>query len=420
MLDLDHAIDLAVTESELELGIPAPIVASRSGLGAREMIVRQRQVGRRRGHPNMNRWTEEDLAFLRDNLGRMSPAELGRALGRSTNAIRIAQTRNGIPPASKKPHEITALAAARLIGVDVKLMIRLINMGEIPGRQLPMARKINVILRRDLLRWMMRPRSWVYFDRRRVSDPQLRAFLERRAERWGDEWLSSGQAARLVGHASDGKSILQRIYRGKLRAVRWANYRVLRSDVLKIRSAPGKGCKGMARIEWSREAHAFLLLAVAVGLRGRSIAALMGGPAYRSQWRMRMLLSQRAIPGLLVEYGLHGVEYRPERRDRAPWLVWADWHEVRRRFPTIERAARKLREGERLTPAELAVARDVLVSWARWLGRGNRAVLCIARTVETMGIKRPGAEARLRGAWAELRRAGINPFTARKARGSGG
>lgn len=420
VFDLEQMIDQVVTDSELELGIPAPIVAGRTGLSAREVVVRQRQIGHRRGAPNQNRWTDDELAFVQNNIGKLSLAEIGRTLGRTANAIKIKQTRMGFSAASKRADEITALRASRLIGVDVKLIIRLIDMGEIPGRQLPMPRKINVIRRRDLLQWMLKPSSWVYFRRERVAEPRLRAFLQRRAERWGDEWLSTGQAARLLGHNSDGKSILQRIYRGQLRAVRWQNWRVLRSDLLEVRTAPGKGRRGLCRIGWSRPAHAFVLLAAAVGLRGSSLARVMGVNRHMVEARMRSLIARQAIPGLLREHGLDGVDYRPERRHLSPWMLWADWHDFRGRFPTIERAARKMREGRRLTSAEMFVARDLLVSWARWNAAGRRDVLRIARALETMGIARPGAEQRLRSSWAELRAFGINPFTARKARGSGG
>ncbi len=207
---------------------------------------------------------------------------MAQHLGRSPQAVKIAQVRRRIPAPSKRPGFYTANQAARILGIDVHCITELARRGLIRFDTLPGPRAIRQIAHVSLYVWAINPKNWIYFKPERVRDPRLRRLIGQRAQRWGDEWWTTGQAAEYFGLANSN-SVTAAIYRGKLPAVRWGNWYVKRSDVLACHFVPKKGHAGYA---WSARADAFLLKA-------------------RNEWRLTF-----AAIGRLMKWSARLVEYR--------------------------------------------------------------------------------------------------------------
>jgi hypothetical protein len=138
------------------------------------------------------------------------------------------------------------------------------------------------------------PANWIYFKHERIRDARLHRLVELAKGRWPDEWLTTGQAARLLG-LKNSKSICTRGHLGKLKARRWANWHVLRSEVEKLRVVPGKGSPGRTRGPWTDRGDVVLQFFVAEGRGWREIERLMG-PRYsekRAPYRYACLQRRR-------------------------------------------------------------------------------------------------------------------------------
>jgi hypothetical protein len=202
-------------------------------------------------------WTEEEDRFLRENIAIMTDAEIGEQLGRSENAVHLRWSRDlQLPSRSKHPDVITALQAARLLGIDGHKTAGWIDMGLLPGRLMPGRQtKFNTIRLIDRIafrRWVLNPMNWVYFDPKKVRDPELKRMCQKRAARWGDAWWTVRQVADY--HGVNIKNVEQTIARGKLRSFqppvalggrhwdrRWAFHFVLKSDAVAATFYTGKG-----------------------------------------------------------------------------------------------------------------------------------------------------------------------------------
>jgi len=359
--DLDILIRDAVTEAQLETGMAAPVVASRAGLGSRGAVILQRTLRRGRPiHPASNRWSPEELAFVRANLGRLPVEEIGAHVGRSPNAIKIVRLRHGWPAPSKMPDECSANAVGRILRKDVKTALVWIRAGILPGRQLPGSRMIMVVRRQVLARWAVNPANWIYFDWHRVTDPHLRRLCALKADRWGDEWLTIGKAAQVAG--CDAQDLNRWIHAGKIVGARkWGpNWSLLRSTVVGLHIPKGKG-SGHA-LPWSPDADAFMLLAWAVGLPATTIAGMArrSAPCIPSH-----LANLRRRPALRVRLRGHpflaGVSFRGD-------ACFVDWRAHARRFPRLVLAVDRLRSA---APAgvgwpDYLVLRAVLWRWLSW------------------------------------------------------
>lgn len=194
---------------------------------------------------NEHRWNEADELFLADNLGRMTDAEIGEALGRSEVAIHLRWSRDlRLPAPSKDPRYTTARGVARALGVDEHVATHWIDCGLLPGEKMAGGRLIRRVLKSDLVHFATDPQNWVWFRIERVSDVLLRRMIEERARFWGDEWWTTNQVAAHWG--VDNKDVLRCIKFGRLKTARqarnrggrnqgrWANWFVLRSEVVSV------------------------------------------------------------------------------------------------------------------------------------------------------------------------------------------
>src|SRR4030067_201342 len=120
----------------LESGIAPAVLAARGMRVMRVMVEEYRRSGW------ANRWTPEEEQFLREQIGLMSDAEIGAALGRSAFAIKIHRQRKGIPAHSRRPGWLTGNGAAKLMGVDVHNVMRLCRRGLLPHQVMPGERGI--------------------------------------------------------------------------------------------------------------------------------------------------------------------------------------------------------------------------------------------------------------------------------------
>lgn len=202
-------------------------------------------------------WTEEEDEYIRKNHGRVSEDDLVAYLGRTWSAVHIRITRElYLVAPSKNPSLLTGEQVSWGLGLDGKSIHRLMDTGLMPHRILPAKDKTRVIDRQVLMRWLLKPEHWVYFKTERVgavrpkgkrllSDAYDFVFwdaagqLVRKARaKWKDEWLTPGQVADIMGYKrkpNNGKAqshmLNKAILEGNLKAVRWGNWRILRSSL---------------------------------------------------------------------------------------------------------------------------------------------------------------------------------------------
>lgn len=233
---INELVELSVLEGEVEAGVNVDVAGARSSLGRRGAInARRRAEDPEDEQPNQARWSEEEEDFLRDNLGVMTLAEIGKTLGRSKTAIKVRYTRNGYPAPSKQPDELTNNQMAEILGKCGKSTAMMLERGLIPYRELPTDadRLIRIIKERDFVRWLVRPESWIYFKVERMPHGRYRRLVELAHERWPDEWVTTGQAAEIWGVKGRNSSIInRRIHEGFFESARrWGNWWLLRSEV---------------------------------------------------------------------------------------------------------------------------------------------------------------------------------------------
>lgn len=225
-------------------------------------------------------WTPEEDAFIKANLGIFSIKEIGRALGRTANAVNNRWKRDlHLPAPRRNPNWLTLEAFARGLGVDSHSIAKLANRGILPARWLPAtvaryaAGSIRVIDRKEALAWIANPMHWIYFKpervgkfrkqgQRRMAKPgvvfwrEARMALDARRRTWADAWLTPTEAANLIGlpvyrRGRAARGINKAIHLGLLKAVRWGNWKILRSEVLKFareRVTGGWGPRKIKRI----------------------------------------------------------------------------------------------------------------------------------------------------------------------------
>jgi len=208
-------------------------------------------------------WTPEEDAYLKANLGILSMKEIGRALGRTVDAVHNRWERDlHFPAPRRNSNWLTLEAFACGLCIDSHSLAKLANQGKIITRRLPgMIAKnghgaIRVIDRKAALAWIADPMHWIYFKPERVgtfpkhgqrhmAKPDVVFWREARAatdellRAWKDAWLSPTEAGSLIGLPVDRKGrvfhgIDRAINLGLLKAVRWGNWRILRSEVLKF------------------------------------------------------------------------------------------------------------------------------------------------------------------------------------------
>jgi hypothetical protein len=289
------------------------------------------------------RWSEKDLAQVKELLPYYSPKIVGQKLGRSEDAIKIIRQRQHIKASSKSEGWFTANRVMQLLGMpDARPVIGWVKKGLVLGHRIAgddtwMVHEIS------LRRWIVSPRSWVYFDTSRIQDLHLARLVELAQGRWGDEWLTTRQVADLKGTTT--RQIGQSIFRGAIPAIHilskdgrhenaaWSFWAVKRSDAEAWQFKPPS-------FDLTDRMHAFILLAGAIGLSGMNIAKLTGVSHSTASDRFQMMNNARHVKRMIKKYGLAGIEYR--RRVGAH----ADWRKFAHRFPQVRSAFERFRAGK--------------------------------------------------------------------------
>lgn len=406
-VDLDDLVEAAAFAG-LAGRVPTLwLVAQYPRLGA---VVEQDDAapGARARGPKSPRWTPAADAFLAANLGYLSDADIGRALGRTANAVHLRGKRDLrlASPRSQAAGWITPNRVAESLGIDNKCVMGLIRDGVLPAEPLPWlnqglynAYRLRIV---TFYRWAINPRHWIYFRPGRVRDLHLRRLLELKAARWGDAWLTPGQVAAM--HGVDHKDVNRYIRAGKLPAVRWNNWRILRSDAARVRFAKGKGAGHEAA--WSPTGDAFMLLARAIGLSTQATGALVQLSPQTVSYRLRTLCADPAeVIRATQAYGLQ-VQISADGR------LFADWRRYRRRFPAVARAMDRFAAAQadptcRLSEADRLRVRGVIWSWAMWHARTEEQ----RQFAENLTYASNATPRGLAAALAELRAWGVEPLS---------
>src|SRR5689334_9363830 len=145
------------------------------------------------------RWSEKDLAQVKELLPYHSPKIVGQMLSRSEDAIKIMRQRQHIKASSKSEGWLTANRVMQLLGMpDARPIIGWVKKGLVLGHRIA-GDDTWMVYEISLRRWLITPRSWVYFNTARIQDPHLARLVELAQERWDDEWLTTRQVADLRG-----------------------------------------------------------------------------------------------------------------------------------------------------------------------------------------------------------------------------
>lgn len=309
MDDLERIVDLIVTAVEREERPAAWLDANGAGGLA---VIRAEQVKR-------PPWTAEEEAFLLENLAQIGIEEAARRLGRSRMAVKVRATRIGATMPRHAPGYLSTNQIAKILGVDSHIPPTWVDLGILEGERFPYdpsgppKRRVRVEV---FKRWLIRPRSWVYFKVERIRVAHFRRLVELAQQRWGDEWWTTRQAADYLG--CDPKLILHNILHGRIyglrvpghsrrRKQRWAYWYVRRSEIEKFRLPT----KRDSRLKFTARADEFMVRArVEWGLPAAVIARMMKYPgSYKSvDYRIRRLCQERGIkpPPLPQKAGKRG------------------------------------------------------------------------------------------------------------------
>ena len=235
MDDLDAAIELA----EARTGIHRPGAALRACADDGANLT-------------MRKWTSAEEDYLKANYRRLTEEMIAEHLHRSVQSVHLHIYRElHLPAPSKHPEILTAEHVSMGLGIDGKSVHALMDRGLMPRSRCPGDDITRIIDRAVFLRWIIEPAHWIYFKPERVGAMRprgrrgytsvyddtfwesARKLVSAARDRWTDEWLTPGQCAHALGLS--GRSGLHNINRaislGNIKATRWGNWRILRSDI---------------------------------------------------------------------------------------------------------------------------------------------------------------------------------------------
>lgn len=318
-------------------------------------------------------WTKDEEKFVSDNLPYLPVNLIAEKLGRTPHAIKIRRNRRDL---GNTRVGYSASQVAQLLGkADAEVVLTLIKYGHLQGRLRPLKVAIWDITETDLLRFVMKPNNWVFFDTERVYHPKLRKAIQYAKERWNDEWWTPSQAAAYhncsraaINNHAYGPNMTGKIRGGREKSVSrknkqlpgifWYSWHFKKSDVLKAKIHAGNGIA--KKFVMKQSLLYFLFSAHCLGLSPAAVEAMSGYKAkmYNS-WRTRM--HHRSASDELAQM------------TNPPHMVWTgyeyyiDFRHYVHKFHHLRRALEMWRSG-RIDKDHKSVIATLMWKWSRAFG----------------------------------------------------
>lgn len=208
------------------------------------------------------RFSDEEKMFVKENAKHMTASVMSRILHRHEGSVEKLRDRLYEEPATKSEECMTPEEVAMGVGVYPQTIIYLIDRGLMPSRKVVSIKNARLVYKEVLLRWLVNPENWIYFETSRVGEKnedkfskkyfkrhgnvfnerfdhafweEARRLVRRARAQWKDEWLTTPQAANLacVSIGEKVPNIFWAIKKGNVRAKRWKQWWVLKSSLPK-------------------------------------------------------------------------------------------------------------------------------------------------------------------------------------------
>lgn len=286
MTDYDPVIESIVAGVEVAQGMNFSRFSAACVLPSSERVIRMKQQARW--------WTPEEMDYLRRNITVLPVEVIAARLGRSVDAVKIKQVRSRIHAKSRYPGYLTGHQVSHVLCIDIHTVMKLHKRGLIPMEILPGQRGIMRISVTRLYMWATCWRNWIYFKAHRVRDLHLRRLIQLAQSRWGDEWISIGRAASILGVSGSGLN--KAIRAGRVSgAVFWSVWYLRRSALETVKITAGKGSNNQIPITTPRQ-DAFMLKAAREGKTYAEISRMMKWRSWRSVSHHLKTLGYKRIP----------------------------------------------------------------------------------------------------------------------------
>ena len=196
-------------------------------------------IGSRMGEPTFLRdakyWRQSEIAYLRQWHGRLPTKEIANALNRSEFGIEVKTKRLKLTAAVHWDNIWTTTTLGDALAQDRKTVWTMMHEGHYPATTLYWGdQPFYAVYKKRFEQFICDPLNWfVFFDMDRWVDERLCELRDKTAVRWGDRWMTTGEAGLLL--AVDNRTVNSWIHRGLLpSSKRFGNWRVLQSEVVAL------------------------------------------------------------------------------------------------------------------------------------------------------------------------------------------
>lgn len=189
-------------------------------------------------------WTLKEETLLAQKYGRVARCELAKMLGRTEAAVDVRVTVLGLPSPRSWTHIMLSGVLTYALGFSCqKSIIALMRREVFPVHYVYLGNtKTPAVNIKRMQQWLADPHNWYCLDVNKIRYPRFKSVVRRVRQAWDDEWLTVGQVAPMLGYSQQGINKL--IHNGALSAKRHNNWRVLRSEALRVKQVvqAGGGC----------------------------------------------------------------------------------------------------------------------------------------------------------------------------------
>lgn len=179
-------------------------------------------------------WTAKEEAYLRSVWGWLPLHQIAENLGRTEKAVVIRVKRHlKLPSVKDWPEVYTDGELYRALGVNRKTVWELMTKEKLPVLRLwKRNTPVMAVDKSELKAWLANPENWYVVDVDKIQDNELRAVVRKARRKWGDRWLTIGQAARTINVVTS--TLNKHCNAGRLPGQQHGNWYVKRSDLLKF------------------------------------------------------------------------------------------------------------------------------------------------------------------------------------------